>query len=1120
VDNGAPGACTWLPSCSTVPPQDLAAVADVLLVSLTLFSSIHSPVVEDGSQNQNQQQQHPLLRVRWRRIVLDEGHALGASLGMTSRTHVAQELRAQARWVVTGTPTPAAVAKHGGQLAHLRPLLQFLRHRGLADSARDWAAAVQRPLEAADGERCVSNRERVAAAQRLASVLRSVAVRSRKEDIRLKPLKRVHTVLRFDALHGALYNDLVAHVRRNLLLADWGDPSHEQSLLNSRHAALCRVATDNLRQAACVAGHTVFATDASEVDKSVELLRASLLEKGAAADRDALNARVDLCRAVWQSGRGTCDACHRAVAVPLVTPCGHIVCVHCVGNGAARHGGASSSSTMNLTSEGGSSDGGLFEIAPTGCTVCGHPFHMQAPVPRADNPAPRQAVPQDLIELQPSAIQSGWEVDPQREAQGFSSKVSHLLARLRAIGAAPVETPSGEALAVALARGAFPWPQPTAGRNKRAQQSSADNDEAAQPPAPVLPPVFPVLRHGESASKAIVYSNFASHLHVLDLALTGAAVPFSTLARPGYSRQDKQAALACFTGDPLTRVLLLDRAGAEGLDLSCASHVFLCEPLPDRSLEQQVVSRAHRMGQLATVTVEVLAMEDTAEATLLELTDPQHGTALASDADKTSMVAEALSRRAILTSLRFARCSGEPQERDVPPPAGISTQASGGVVAMDVEASMTAVQVDDGDYGGDAAEGGDAPLWEPPAPNNASAGVHPSDAAPGAPSGSGVPVATDAHLPDARPPRDEVSQWTLRLRGPQLANVTGIEVHLPSGGLTSVAECAARAGAATGLDPQSMRMRGGYPPRELPRADDQAAQTMTVTEAGLRDRDVVHVEGHMGSGSPAAAEPDGGPIRASAPSRRRPREEGRQASSDGGRSSRRFPGKARKLGVGQVQSSGGDCAAGLDAAALAAAGPVAAAMAGAGIAPDVSWLRADGEGARDASALAAGLLQASRGGGGGSDARTRELRSDLARQVEARRAEQLGATRVAAALAGRVQFETMVDGRCHVKYAVPGPRGASSVDATDVFADFPPMLLPVVLRLVAGDTEDPVSRANLQPERMAVASARVFWSIVRHGGVGPQRSFVEALQQLVPELDWPRLTTRDRQRPERYRPNV
>lgn len=94
------------------------------------------------------------------------------------------------------------------------------------------------------------------------------------------------------------------------------------------------------------------------------------------------------------------------------------------------------------------------------------------------------------------------------------------------------------------------------------------------------------------------------------------------------------------------------------------------------------------------------------------------------------------------------------------------------------------------------------------------------------------------------------------------------------------------------------------------------------------------------------------------------------------------------------------------------------------------------------------------------------------------------------------------------------------MDATDVFADFPPMLLPVVLRLVAGDTEDPVSRANLQPERMAVASARVFWSIVRHGGVGPQRSFVEALQQLVPELDWPRLTTRDRQRPERYRPNV
>jgi SNF2 family DNA or RNA helicase len=94
-----------------------------------------------------------------------------------------------------------------------------------------------------------------------------------------------------------------------------------------------------------------------------------------------------------------------------------------------------------------------------------------------------------------------------------------------------------------------------------------------------------------------VYSSFQTHLHVLDLALTGAGVPFSTLRRLGFTRRDKEAALAAFRHDPLTRVLLLDRAGAEGLDLSFASHVFLCEPLADAALEAQVISRAHRMGQ-------------------------------------------------------------------------------------------------------------------------------------------------------------------------------------------------------------------------------------------------------------------------------------------------------------------------------------------------------------------------------------------------------------------------------------------------------------------------------------------------------------------------------------------
>ena len=60
--------------------------------------------------------------------------------------------------------------------------------------------------------------------------------------------------------------------------------------------------------------------------------------------------------------------------------------------------------------------------------------------------------------------------------------------------------------------------------------------------------------------------------------------------------------------DDQCSVLLMDEAGSVGLDLSFVSWVFLMEPLENASLEEQVISRAHRMGAKATVHVETLVM--------------------------------------------------------------------------------------------------------------------------------------------------------------------------------------------------------------------------------------------------------------------------------------------------------------------------------------------------------------------------------------------------------------------------------------------------------------------------------------------------------------------------------
>lgn len=58
-----------------------------------------------------------------------------------------------------------------------------------------------------------------------------------------------------------------------------------------------------------------------------------------------------------------------------------------------------------------------------------------------------------------------------------------------------------------------------------------------------------------------------------------------------------------------TAVLVMDKAGSVGLDLSFVSAVFLMEPLSDPALEQQVVSRAHRMGAKCPILVETLVMK-------------------------------------------------------------------------------------------------------------------------------------------------------------------------------------------------------------------------------------------------------------------------------------------------------------------------------------------------------------------------------------------------------------------------------------------------------------------------------------------------------------------------------
>ena len=70
------------------------------------------------------------------------------------------------------------------------------------------------------------------------------------------------------------------------------------------------------------------------------------------------------------------------------------------------------------------------------------------------------------------------------------------------------------------------------------------------------------------------------------------------------SLKKRTKALSEFQNDPPTTIFLLSmRAGAVGINLTQANHVFLMEPAMNTALEKQAIGRVHRIGQKRHVKI-------------------------------------------------------------------------------------------------------------------------------------------------------------------------------------------------------------------------------------------------------------------------------------------------------------------------------------------------------------------------------------------------------------------------------------------------------------------------------------------------------------------------------------
>eukprot|EP00884_Botryococcus_braunii_P005336 jgi/Botrbrau1/14803/Bobra.0370s0001.1 len=559
---------------SSATPQSLAWDYDLVITTFQRLSNDWNPRKRWAS---------PLMRVHWLRVILDEGHMLGACLSLTNKLAMASALRAERRWVMTGTPTPS---RPSSDIAHLQPLLAFLGQSPYGLLRSSWDDAVQRPFQG----RLVEGRAR------LMDLLRRIMLRSSKADLRLPPLSRKVTLLDFEIEHAHSYNALAEVVERNLLLADWGDPSHRESMLALRNSAWASQMLDNMRMSCCVAGAINLRVKEEDVQETLDLI----------ADRLGYSKPAPLGMGPpWVDGShplanvegalrygAPCEVCGAHARLPCVTPCAHILCLACTSRDKYK------------------------------CVKCGTAYRMQSvedPERLQHNPQPKWDVPHELIEWQPSYTQKGaksvsggewsdaWQVTK-------SSKVAYLMRRLLEIGAIRPFRPS-------------PSPVPAEGNEINENEANDQNgddvnaNEANEQSGDggghnQKDENDDQHRDRFVAEKVIVFTQFWQHIRLIMQNLEAHGTVYAVFKRDRKAFE-KEEAIYKFQHNPRCGVLLMDSAGAVGLDLSFVPWMILMEPLPDRSLEEQVVARAYRMGAKRPIVVETLVMKGTVEEQIL-----------------------------------------------------------------------------------------------------------------------------------------------------------------------------------------------------------------------------------------------------------------------------------------------------------------------------------------------------------------------------------------------------------------------------------------------------------------------------------------------------------------------
>ncbi|KAF3361590.1 hypothetical protein PHSC3_001966 [Chlamydiales bacterium STE3] len=117
--------------------------------------------------------------------------------------------------------------------------------------------------------------------------------------------------------------------------------------------------------------------------------------------------------------------------------------------------------------------------------------------------------------------------------------------------------------------------------------------------------------------KALIFSQFTSMLTLIGQELFKRNLPFVRLDGSTKDREKVVNEFQNSAGIPLFLISL--KAGGVGLNLTAADHVFIYDPWWNEAIENQAISRAHRIGQSRTVVAKRYVALESIEEKIMKL---------------------------------------------------------------------------------------------------------------------------------------------------------------------------------------------------------------------------------------------------------------------------------------------------------------------------------------------------------------------------------------------------------------------------------------------------------------------------------------------------------------------